>query len=394
MPPGCGCAHTGTMTAYFHPRLQQGRLVAGNRLRLALRHWPQSVFHLLAAAALIAIAAAALGRIDGDRIGLIIRLLLQQPLVVALAFAAFGFAMCRSASLDLQQELRLGWWGAMPVPAQATRRSLRLHAAVQTLFANVVVGAVLLGIVALSRRSTEWLLPLWTTASGGLCAGALLGYASARRQRREARQKTSRETAHSSAAWLPLRGLDHPQLHNIPEWQRRETVRRWRSGGRAWQLGALALLVPMGMPLLPLLGLSLLGVSLVWFGLALRASENTLVSAQQLCAALPLPFARFAAATLRYPLFACTSTALCGAAGLLLQSARWPIALGYVVALGLGTALSLSLTWRYRRRPLSARLRATAESALLLALAVQFAPLAVLLALGLIVRHYQVAKRS
>lgn len=379
------------MPAYFHPRLQQSRLIAGNRLRLALRHWPQTLFHLLAGAALLAIAAAALGRIDGDRIGLVMRLMLQQPLVIGLAFAVFGFAMGRSSTVDLMQELRLGWWGAMPIPAAATQRSLRLHALLQTVFANAIVLAVLLGIVWLSRRSTEWLQPLATTASAGLWLGAACGFFSALRSRQRSGGE-KRAQSHSSAALLRLPWLDHPQLHNLPDWQRRETVRRWRSGGRAWQLGALGLLVPMGMPLLPLIGLAALGVALVWYGLALRASENTIVRATQVFAALPLPFARFAAGTLRYPLFAFACTALFGAAGLLLQSARWPVALGYVLALGLGSALSLSLCWRYRHRPYLARTRAIAETCLLLALATQFAPLALILALALIARHYVVAR--
>lgn len=378
------------MNAYFHPRLQETRRVALNRLQRLLRDWPQTLFHAVGYALLLGLIGAGLARLDGDRIGLVLRLLAAQPLVVVLAFGAFGFAMSRSATRELMRELREGWWGAMPVPAVATQRSLRLNALLLTLFGNLVVLLVLLGIVALSRRPTPWFWPLFAAAAAALSGGGLLGYLVARRPLQGARRQ--REQSHSSAALLRLPGLDHAQLRHLPDWQRRETVRRWRSGGRSWQFLAFGLLVPMGMPLLPLLGLLLLGAALIWYGLALRASENAIVRATQLLAALPLPFPRFAAATLRYPLFACACASLLGAAGLLLQSARPLVALLFVLALALGSTLSLCLTWRYRHRPALARVRAPAETLLLLLFAYQFPPLAPPLAIALALRHYRVAR--
>lgn len=380
------------MAAYFHPRLRETRLVAANRLHRLLRLWPQTVFHLLAASALLLLVGAGIGRIDGDRIGLVLRLLAAQPLVVAVAFAAFGFAMCRSATLALLTELRLGWWGAAPVAEAATRRSLHLNAIVLTVFGNLIILLVLAGIVWLSRRSTPWFVPLLSAASIGFWLGSGLGYLAVRRlgQHRQARVAQQ----HSSAALVPLPLLDHPQLRHLPDWQRRETVRRWRSGGRSWQFLALGLLVPMGMPLLPLAGLLLLGIALIWYGLALRASEDTIVRATQLFAALPLPFPRFAAGTLRYPLFAWVCASALGAAGLLLQSAKPWVALAFVATLALGSLLSLCLSWRYRHRPHLARVRASTEVVLLLLLAYQFPPIAPPLALALAARHYIVARSS
>ncbi|MBL8300037.1 MAG: hypothetical protein JNN30_16985 [Rhodanobacteraceae bacterium] len=378
------------MNTYFHPRLQESRRVAANRLRRLLRLWPQTLFHLAATVALLALLGAGIARIDGDRIGLVLRLLAAQPLVVAIAFAAFGFAMCRSATLALRTELKLGWWGAAPVPEAATRRSLHLNAIALTLFGNLVILLVLAGIVLLSRRSTPWFAPLLLTASLGFWLGSGAGYLAVRRL---AALRRSRITQlHSSAALLPLPALDHAQLRHLPDWQRRETVRRWRSGGRNWQFLALGLLVPMGMPLLPLAGLLLLGVALIWYGLALRASEDTLVHATRLLAALPLSFQRFAAGTLRYPLFAWICASTLGATGLLLQSARPIVAALFILAIGLGGLISLCLSWRYRHRPHLARVRASAEVSLLLLLAYQLPMLAPLLALAMAARHYLAAR--
>lgn len=380
------------MATYFHPRLQEARRVAGNRTRRLLRLWPQTLFHLVAGGALLFLVGTGVARIDGDRIGLVLRLLAAQPLVIALAFAALGFAMCRSSTLALLQELRLGWWGAAPVPQAATQRSLHLNAILLTVFGTIVVLLVLAGIVALSRRSTPWFVPLLTSASLGFWLGSGLGYLAVRRL--GTRRHTKVQQTHSSAALLRLRALDHPQLRNLPDWQRRETVRRWRSGGRNWQFLALGLLVPMGMPLLSLAGMLLLGAALIWYGLALRASQDTLVRATQLFAALPLPFERFAAGTLRYPLFAWCCASVLGAGGLLAQSAKPWVAAVFILIIGLGGLLSLCLSWRYRHRPHLARIRATAEVVLLLLLAYQFALIVPPLAVALAARHYAVARRA
>ena len=390
MPTAAAIATLAQMPAYFHPRLQESRRVAENRLRRLLRLWPQTLFHLCAAAALLALVGAGVARIDGDRIGLVLRLLAAQPLVVAIAFAAFGFAMCRSATLALLTELKLGWWGAAPVPEAATRRSLHLNAVLLTLFGNVVILLVLVGIVLLSRRSTPWFAPLLAAASIGFWLGSGAGYLAVRRLGALRRGRIAQQ--HSSAALLPLPALDHPQLRHLPDWQRRETVRRWRSGGRNWQFLAFGLLIPMGMPLLPLAGLLLLGAAMIWYGLALRASEDAMVRATQLFAALPLPFTRFAAGTLRYPLFAWLCASTLGAAGLLLQSAKPFVAIAFVIAIGIGGLISLCLSWRYRHRPHLARVRASAEVALLLLLAYQLPFLAPPLALALAARHYFVAR--
>ena len=151
-----------------------------------------------------------------------------------------------------------------------------------------------------------------------------------------------------STPLVKLAVLDHPRLPHLADWQRRETLRRWRSGGRNWQFLLLGLLFPTGLLPWQMIGLLLLCIALIWYGLALRSSEDVMVRATRLFAALPLPFPRFAAGTLRYPLFAWICASLLGAAGLLLQSAKPAIALAFAAALGLGSLLSLCLSWRTR----------------------------------------------
>lgn len=390
MPASAAIATLAQMPAYFHPRLQETRRVAGNRLRRLARQWPQTLFHLVAGGALLALVGYGVLHIDGDRIGLVLRLLAEQPLMVGVAFAAFGFAMCRNATLDLLQELHLGWWGAAPVPPAATRRSLHLHALLQTALGNLIVFLVLAGVVALSRHDASWFLPLLTAASVGFWLGSGLGYLVVRRIGGQRRDKLVQQ--HVSTPLVKLAVLDHPQLPHLADWQRRETLRRWRSGGRNWQFLLLGLLFPTGLLPWQMIGLLLLCIALIWYGLALRSSEDVMVRATRLFAALPLPFPRFAAGTLRYPLFAWICASLLGVAGLLLQSAKPVIALAFAVALGLGSLLSLCLSWRYRHRPGAARIRATAEVLILLLVAYQLPPLAPLLALALAARHYLVAR--
>ncbi|WP_257386900.1 hypothetical protein [Tahibacter caeni] len=378
------------MPAYFHPRLQESRRVAANRLRRLARQWPQTVFHLVAGAALLALVGVGVLHVDGDRIGLVLRLLAEQPAFIGLAFAVFGFAMCRNATLDLLQELHLGWWGAAPVPPEATRRSLHLHALLQTALGNLIVFLVLACVVALSRHPATWFLPLLAAASVGFWLGSGAGYLVVRRIGRQRRDKLVQQ--HVSTPLVKLAALDHARLPHLADWQRRETLRRWRSGGRNWQFLLLGLLFPTGMLPWQAIGLLLLCVALIWYGLALRSSEDVMVRATQLFAALPLPFPRFAAGTLRYPLFAWLCASLLGAAGLLLQSAKLVVVLGYAAAIGLGSLLSLCLSWRYRHRPGVARVRATAEVLLVALIAYQLPPFAPLLALGLAARHYLVAR--
>ncbi|UXI67977.1 hypothetical protein [Tahibacter amnicola] len=376
--------------AALHPYFREQQLVLRNRITGAWRRWPETLFHAIAWTVLAGVAVWALRRLDGDRIGLALRFVAEQPLPAGLGFAMLGFMLIRSHTLSLAQELRHGWWGAMPVAASTTRRSLLLTSLLFTTLANLAGAGVLLGIAAVSRKSQHWLPVLLLTHTVGLWLGAALGHASARRT--HARPPRPRERDHSSAPVVPMPGQHAAGLRHFPEWQRRDALRRWRSGGRVWQLGAFALLIPGNEGLLSLAGLILLGISLIWYGLALRASEDVIVRSTALFAALPLPFPRLAHASVRYPFAAWLCAAALGGAGMGMQGATIPVAIGYGLVLGAASALALALTLRYRNRPRTARVRVVAEILLVISLAQVIGVFAVLAIPALIVRHYQVAR--
>lgn len=380
------------MNERIHPRLQEFGLVARNRWRLALTNYGESLFQLAAWSAAIALAAWGISRVDGDRIGLVLHFLVEQPFATGVLFAAFGFAMAHGTTASLVAELRHGWWGATPVPVAATRRTVLLFALGQTLLSNVALLGVLLVIVAISDRWQHWFAPAVIIASIGLWIGAALGYLVARR--REARPRTKHSRHGTTKPLFALPGLDDARLHHFPDWQRREALNRWRLGGRIWQLVAFGLLIPMNSAFWSLLGLLLLGTSLIWFGVVLRASEETIVRATKLFAAMPLHFPALAAASLRYPLLAWFATACIGGAGLMLQGASGIVAIGYALVLATGSALALALTWRYRHRPLQARIRTTAECLLLLAALRDLTLIVPFVAIALIARHYFVARKT
>jgi MFS family permease len=379
------------MNERFHPRLAEFGLVARNRWRGALARKGETVFQLAAWSAAIALAAWAASRIDGDRIGLALYFLVSQPLATGLMFVALGFAMVHGTTISIVTELRHGWWGASPVPAEATRRTVFVFALGQTIAGNLGIVAVLGAIVAISDRWEHWFYPAVAIFSVSLWLGAALGYVVARR--REARPHTKHTRHGTTKPLFPMPGLDDPRLHHFPDWQRREALNRWRLGGRLWQLVALGLLVPMNSAFWSLAGLLLLGTSLIWYGVVLRACEETIARATQLFAASPLPFPTFAAASARYLVVAWIAAAGLGCLGLVMQGASITVALIYALALALGSALALVLTWRYRHRPLTARIRTGAECAALLAASWSLAFLVPVVAVALIARHYAVARK-
>jgi hypothetical protein len=279
----------------------------------------------------------------------------------------------------------------MPVPVPATRRTIFLFAFGQTLLGNAGLLALMLGVVAISERWEHWFYPAVAIFSVALWIGAALGYLVARR--REAQPRTAHSRHGSVKPLFPTPGLDDARLHHFPDWQRREALNRWRLGGRLWQLVAFGLLIPMNSAFWSLLGLILLGTSLIWYGVVLRASEEAIVRATNLFAAMPLPFSAFAKASVRYPALAWAATSIIGGAGLLLQSASIKVAVAYALVLAMGTALALALTWRYRHRPWQARVRTTVEFALLVAALRDLAFVVPFVAVALIARHYAVARK-
>ncbi|MEO8671712.1 MAG: hypothetical protein ABI411_10395 [Tahibacter sp.] len=376
--------------SFFHPWLTELALIARNSVRDLFRHWAQSLLHGAAWSMLGTLVLLGLLRIDGDRFGLVLRLLIQQPTVTTLVFAAFGFALTRAAILALADELREGCWGAMPVSGAATQRTLILATVVFAACAGLVVAGLLCLVALTASHWRDWFASAIVIMPGGLMLGAMAGCFAANRVHADRRPKRIR--VGSSKPLVSLPGLNHPKLNFFAEWQRRELLRRWRSGGRIGQFAFLLLLIPANDGLSTMLGLLIVGLSLIWFGLALRASEDVIVGGTAVFAAMPLRFERFAAASLRYPLYALLGTIACSLIGLRLQQAPLLICAIYAVLLTSLAGLSLVLCWRYRHSAWRARARMPAETALLAVLFQQFGPAALALLAALLLRHYHVAR--
>jgi hypothetical protein len=377
------------MNAYFHPWIGENRQVLFNALRLALRRWPHTLLHTAGWLGLFALLAYGFVHIDGNWLGLIIYFLADHPAVTLPLIAALGFAGTFGAITGLLGEWRNGWWGAMPVAARAQSRTLLLAATIFTLLQTLIMLAMLLAVASIASRWRTWLQPASTLVAIGIPLGAILGFIVARRVRIAPRREARRSAG--GKPLFALAWLEHPRLPNLAHWQRRETLRRWRSGGPVWPFIALGIAIPMNSEFWTLAGLVLLAISAIWFGVAARANEDVIVRADAALAATPIGFARFSAATIRYPLWTWAIASLLGSAGLILQTARWPFVAGYAPALLLALLLQLSLTWRYRVVT-QARWRFVVEAIVLLALFRVVGAFAIVLYAAFLFRHLQLAR--
>lgn len=378
------------MNSRFHPWLAEMRELARAWLRRAARHRAETVFHLLAWCALGGVLVWGWSHLDGDHAGVTIHLLLQEPLLPVALCAVLGYGTASGSARALATEWREGWWGAMPVAPRASALTLRLVALFAALIMLLALMGVLLALAAVADHWRTWLVPALTSCAIGVPLGALPALWRSPRAWDAPKQRVRSRAEDKplfSLPWLELRALPH-----LAQWQRRENLRVWRHGGRIWPLLALGALVPMGTRGWSLLGLLLFGLSLIWFGLVLRAALDVIARADALLRATPSRFGAFCQASLRYPLWAWLLASLLGALGLLLQSARWPVALGYAAALLGALALQLVLAWRFRRAPWRARLRAGVDASLIFALLYLAPPLALLIAVVLIARHFHLAR--
>lgn len=379
------------MNPRFHPWLAELRELARAWLRRAGRHRAETLFHGLAWGALGGVLAWGWSRLDGDRAGVTLHLLLQEPLLPIALCAVLGYGAASGSAKALATEWREGWWGAVPVAAAASARTLRLVALLAALTMLLAVCGLLLALAAVAEHWRTWLVPALTCAAIGVPLGTLP--ALLRSPRAWAAQAPRVHVRAEDKPLFALPWLERRTLPHLALWQRRENLRVWRHGGRLWPFVVLGIMVPMGTRGASLLGLLLFGVSLIWFGLVLRAALDAIARADALLRATPLAFSEFCAASLRYPLFAWLIAALWGGAALLLQDARWPVALGYALVLFVVLALQLVLAWRFRRAPWRAPLRAGVDASLLLALAYLAGPLALPAAALLILHHFHKARK-
>jgi len=374
----------------WHPWLAELRALLRARLRRARRHPGETAFHLAAWCALGALLAWAWRHVDGDHAGVVIHLLLQEPLLPLALCAVLGYGTASGAGKAVAAEWRDGWWGAVPVAATAQRRSQRLVAVAAVLLMAAVLALVLLALAAVADHWRTWLAPALRSVALGLPLGALPALWRSPRAFAAESPRVRARAADRPLFRLPW--LERAAQPQFAAWQRREALRAWRHGARVWPLLALGLLVPRDVLGWSLLGLLLFGLGLVWFGLVLRAAEDVIARGDALLRATPQPFGAYCRATVGYPLWAWACASALTGVGLLLQRASAAAALGCAALLGLLLGLQLVLAWRHRRAPWRARLRFGVDLALLVAVAWSL-PLALPLAwIGLLSLHFHKAR--
>lgn len=381
------------MNRRFHPWLAEIALGARNRIAHAQHNLAQTLFRTAAWMALGGLAIYGFLHLDGDRTGVLIRLLLDQPLIPVLLFGAFGFAGARVCTSTLLHNWRHGWWGALPVAPDATTRTLRFAA---TLFALAQLGIVILAMVALAAIAEHWhtwLAPMLGCAVVGLMLGALAGHATVRQDDHTDRPVPSRADSTSQPLFI-LPRIARLRLPYLAHWQRREALRLWRHGGGGWPFLLLGAIVPMNEAPASLAGLLLLGSVLIWFGTALRAATEVVVHADAALAATPRCFRDFAVATARYPMLVAAATAGLGGIGLVLQDGRWPFVPAFC-AMPFGVAtLRLAIAWRHRGQPQYAGLRFAVDIAMVVALGAAWLPLAPATLSARVIQHYRIARST
>lgn len=378
--------------AVFHPILDQALIGLGNAARAQLARPAEALFIALAWAAAAGIAWMVYVRLPGEPIAAAIESAARSPWTSGLVLAGFAFWMQRAPLLMLRRHLAESCWAALPIARARTTRTLLLLGLLQLALLLLAADLVLLAAAALVRNPERWLAAARTLALVGLGGGGLLGLALALRR--------DIHLDHAGRRWghglplFPLPPLERARLPVFAHWQRIETLRRFRAGGRWWQYVLLGCAIPAGITLPSLAGLVLMGVVLVWYGLAMTMARETIVAAARLTAATPLRFREFARATARYPLLAAMVAVVWGTLALLLQEAPRLFLVGWPLLAFGWCLLELAVAWHCRRRPRQVALRLAVDAVLIVGAAQAFPPLAAVAWCGLVTYHVIAASRE
>lgn len=378
-------------THLLHPIVAQTWLGFRNQLRAQLARPAESLFVALAWAAAAALAIFVYTRLPGEPIAAAIESAARSPWTSGVALAAFGFYTVRTPLLRLRAHLHRSWWAGLPIASARETRTLILLGVL--LLAAIVLTAdlALLACAALVRNPDRWLAAARTIALLGLSSGGTLGLLGALR-RGAATQASTRRRGHGVPLFR-LPPLEHASLPTLAHWQRIETLRRFRAGGRWWQWLLLGLAIPAGISLPSLAGLVLMGVVLIWYGLAMTAARETIAKAARLTAATPLRLPAFAVASARYPILVAAVATLWGSLALLLQEAPRLFLIGWPLLMFGWVMLELAVAWHVRRQPRHAGLRLAVDIAAIAGAAQAFAPLAPILWAALLAWHYNRARK-
>ena len=360
----------------FHPIVTELTWTVRNRMRAQFARPLESVFLVLVWSVALLILAFGWSRLPGEQLAAVIEAATNSPWSSTITLAVLSLFALRAPLRALRRHLAHSWWAALPIAPARTQRSVAALGVLMIGAFALAADGLLLAAAALVQHPERWLAAARTIASAGIVIGGGAGLASALRRDADLEHATRR-----SSHGLPLfrlGALERVELPTILRWQRTETLRRFRAGGRWWQWVLLGLAVPAGITLRSLTGLVLTGVLLIWFGIAMTAARETIANSARLTLATPLAFAPFARASARYPLLVAALASGWGLLALWMQDApRW-FMVGWPVLLFAWTVLELALAWHLRRQSRRVGLRLAVDVAVIVAAAQLFAPLAAL----------------
>lgn len=221
-----------------------------------------------------------------------------------------GIAAWRSTRRTAQARvdtLLQGWWRAAPVRHVAVDVVVAAHA--------LAVAAVVIAVLVLAAGGLAWLaharmpwpalaMPVAAVATGAAVAGAHVAW----RQRHPA---VVPRTGVRAPLWAPPVPVSRTAPH-LFDWQRREGIVRWRSGGSSWVVGAFVALTPGATHPLQFGGVLLMAGVTAWLATVLQASGDVSGRARIVLRATPMSRLGRWRASLGYPAFAlgCAGTAL------------------------------------------------------------------------------------
>ena len=266
--------------------------------------------------------------------------------LAAAALLALGgsYAIAHQRLLDTLERWRFGWCGALPVARGATAGTSLLVTAAGLIVSLAFVTALLLGAsMAAPHRGdlpyalagVDLALVVGTTIAAvrALHAGARVRHADGIRE-----------------PLFTLRWLNDPRLPHLLDWQRRETLVRWRRGGSFVMVGVVLAGVPDGPSIPMVVALVLLVLAWAWLAVVMRASADASNAAVHLVGATPLHPGLARVTSLRYPLIAASCALIPVIVGTALGG-RAAIALGWAICACAVSGWPLVRIFRATRTP-------------------------------------------
>lgn len=295
----------------LHPRFREARI--------AMRRDPRTL-RRGGTITLIFVAVVALGMTRRGMLETVAAFLAAWPLQIGIAVAVASLALTRSRLVRLIDEWHEGWWAAVPLGRHCIARSVIALTTIVTGTIGVLLAGVLfaaIGVVS-NPQALSGLFAIETGLLAGAAAGALTALRATRAERTRSNQSQPWREPLLRLAWLHDRRAPH-----LSDWQRREALQGWRSGGNFWLPGAALAAMPNGIPLGTVIGLLLLAVVTAWILVVLRAGSAVARDALGLLAATPLSRNTFAAVALRYPWFTTACATLLSAISIAMTGLGW-----------------------------------------------------------------------